>query len=170
MSQAPPSTAGHGLAGLSLVELLEHAQRADVELWAEGERLRFSAPKGGLPPELRDELVRRKADLLTFLQRATGGADGAAIEPRAEGGDPPLSYAQERLWFFDQVEPGSAAYNLFQAVRLGGPLVVAALARCLDLIRRRHEVLRTVFPPGAAGRPVQRIEPPLPRPLPVADL
>jgi amino acid adenylation domain-containing protein len=57
----------------------------------------------------------------------------------------PLSFAQERLWFFDQLEPGSAAYNIPRALRLKGALDTEALRRSLDEIVRRHEVLRATF-------------------------
>ncbi|MDY7092837.1 MAG: amino acid adenylation domain-containing protein [Acidobacteriota bacterium] len=170
MTTSGPSAVEQDLARLSLVDFLDHLHRADIEVWAEGERLRFSAPKGGLPPELRAELVRRKPELLTFLQQV-GAGDEEPLEPQPREGPPPLSYAQERLWFFDQLEPGSSAYNLFQAIELAGPLSVRALGRSLDAVRRRHEVLRTTF--GAAGEsasPVQIIHPPAARALPVVDL
>jgi amino acid adenylation domain-containing protein len=80
-----------------------------------------------------------------------------------------LSYAQQRLWFLDQLEPGSAAYNMPAAVRLSGRLDEAALARALAAVVRRHEVLRTTFV-NEDGRPVQRVGPPPPLPLPVIDL
>ena len=57
----------------------------------------------------------------------------------------PLSFAQERLWFFDQLEPNSAAYNIPRVLRLNGPLDTNALRRSLDTIVARHEVLRTSF-------------------------
>ena len=57
----------------------------------------------------------------------------------------PTSFAQERLWFIDRMEPGSAVYNIPVAWRLGGALDVAALERSLGEIVRRHEALRTVF-------------------------
>jgi amino acid adenylation domain-containing protein len=56
-----------------------------------------------------------------------------------------LSYAQQRLWFLHQLEPESAAYNIFGTVRFGGSLDVDALARSLREVARRHEVLRTTF-------------------------
>jgi amino acid adenylation domain-containing protein/FkbM family methyltransferase len=58
----------------------------------------------------------------------------------------PLSYAQQRLWFIQQLDAGSTAYNLPYGVRLSGALDVAALERSLLEIVRRHEVLRTCFP------------------------
>ena len=57
----------------------------------------------------------------------------------------PLSFAQQRLWFIDQLEPGTAAYNIPGAVRLSGVLDVAALERSFTEIVRRHEALRTRF-------------------------
>ena len=68
----------------------------------------------------------------------------------------PLSFAQQRLWFLDQLESGSAAYNLPSAVRLTGPLSAEALERSLKEIVRRHEVLRTTFT-VVDGQPVQVI-------------
>jgi hypothetical protein len=57
----------------------------------------------------------------------------------------PLSFAQQRLWFLDQLTPGSPVYNIHAAVRLTGSLDSRALERCFDEIVRRHEVLRTTF-------------------------
>ncbi len=81
----------------------------------------------------------------------------------------PLSFAQERLWFLDQLEPGSPAYNMPGGLRLAGPLDARALAAALSEIVRRHETLRTSFP-AVAGQPVQRVAPPAAVPLPVLDL
>jgi amino acid adenylation domain-containing protein/FkbM family methyltransferase len=87
-------------------------------------------------------------------------------------GEPiPLSFAQERLWFLDRLEPGSAAYNVPTAMRLTGRLDAAALAASLAEIARRHAALRTTFQ-MVAGAPVQLIAPPAGTglPLPRVDL
>jgi len=57
----------------------------------------------------------------------------------------PASFAQQRLWFLDQLEPGTPAYNLVRAFRISGALDVAALTSAIRTVVRRHESLRTVF-------------------------
>src|SRR5688500_17042038 len=57
----------------------------------------------------------------------------------------PLSFAQQRLWFLDQLQPGNPAYNLFDAWRLSGPLRVHILEEAFDEVVQRHEILRTNF-------------------------
>ncbi len=83
---------------------------------------------------------------------------GAAVRARAErrdgGAAIPLSLAQQRLWFIEQLEPGMGAYNIAAAVRLSGQLERAALGQALSEIVRRHEVLRTRFE-SRGGQPLQ---------------
>src|SRR6185503_18598942 len=81
----------------------------------------------------------------------------------------PMSFAQQRLWFLDQLDPGTSAYNLFTGYRLSGPLDISALERSLSEIVRRHEVLRTNFA-MIEGRLVQILNPPRPIELPIEDL
>jgi len=101
-------------------------------------------------------------------------AAGPPVRP-GETRRAPLSFAQRRLWFLDQLEPAFAAYNIPVAVRFSGPLDVAALAGSLDAIAARHETLRTTFE-SVQGEPAQVIAGPVPLqegaglPLPVADL
>ncbi len=81
----------------------------------------------------------------------------------------PLSFAQQRLWFLNQLEPGSAVYNCPAAVRFTGALNLAALAQSFNEVMRRHEVLRTRF--GVReGSAVQIVAPLLQVPLPIVDL
>lgn len=91
--------------------------------------------------------------------------------PRVEGAALPLSFAQQRLWFFDQLEPNSSAYNMPMAVRSKGKLDVEALERALLGVVRRHEVLRITFSAGNDGLPVQFVHPAPSRwPLALTDL
>src|SRR5262249_41131504 len=81
----------------------------------------------------------------------------------------PLSFAQQRLWFLDQLEPSSTAFNMPTGLRLLGKLNVAALERSFTEVVRRHETLRTRFD-SVAGTPVQVLMPAEPVHLPVVDL
>jgi len=85
------------------------------------------------------------------------GLETPPIARVERGGDLPTSFAQERLWFLDQLEPGGSAYNVTSAVRLVGRLDPAVLRAGLGLLTARHETLRTTFAPGPGGRPVERI-------------
>jgi amino acid adenylation domain-containing protein len=82
---------------------------------------------------------------------------------------PPLSFAQQRLWLLQRLEPESPAFNMPFALRLRGRLIPSALAASLSEISRRHEVLRTTFA-EVDGLPVQRIAPLRQQPLPLVDL
>src|SRR5690242_14720210 len=68
-----------------------------------------------------------------------------AIPPRASAAGARLSFAQERLWFLDQLMPGSPVFNVPMAVRISHPLDLDTLQRTVDEIVRRHEVFRTAF-------------------------
>jgi amino acid adenylation domain-containing protein len=81
----------------------------------------------------------------------------------------PLSFAQQRLWFLDQMEPGTPLYNMPQMFRMRGQLDVSALERALNKIVERHESLRTTFA-VRNDEPVQVIAPVLQMALPVTDL
>ncbi|KAB2674615.1 MAG: amino acid adenylation domain-containing protein, partial [Verrucomicrobia bacterium] len=76
----------------------------------------------------------------------------APLRPVARDRALPLSFAQQRLWFLDRMHAGSAAYHIPHATRLRGPLDVPVLARCLEELVRRHEILRTTFA-GDEGEP-----------------
>ena len=70
----------------------------------------------------------------------------------------PLSYAQQRLWFLDKLEPNTSTYNIFSAVRLNGPFDMSAFEKSINEIVRRHESLRTTFY-DVEGHPYQQINP-----------
>lgn len=112
----------------------------------------------------------QRAVLVSRLRRGrTEPADAVPRRP-AGAGDPPCSSGQEQLWFIDRFAPGIGVYNIPLALRLSGQLDAAALGRALADLAARHEALRTRLVPGPDGRPVQRIDPPGPVPLPLADL
>ena len=81
----------------------------------------------------------------------------------------PLSFAQQRLWLLDRIEPGSPKYNVPIAVRMTGALAAGPLVRALAEIVRRHEPLRTVYA-WMEGEPAQIVLPPAPEGIPFARL
>ena len=124
-------------------------------------------------PTLRDFLeAPTVAGLARLIDREL--AEGAGLQippivPVERDGPLPASFAQQRLWFVDQLDPGTASYNIPTAVRLEGVLDVAALGRALDEVVRRHEVLRTSFD-SEGGVPFQIVTPAEPVALPLIDL
>jgi amino acid adenylation domain-containing protein/non-ribosomal peptide synthase protein (TIGR01720 family) len=116
---------------------------------------------------------KRQALFAAMLRHGGLRVSGRERIPRRASDDAtqqlPLSFAQQRLWFLDQLVPDNAFYNVSTAVRVAYPLNVRALAEAIEEILRRHEVLRTVFP-SVDGRPVQSILPATPLNLPLIDL
>ncbi|MCI0396601.1 MAG: amino acid adenylation domain-containing protein [Chloroflexi bacterium] len=93
-----------------------------------------------------------------------------ARQPRRDGLNTfPLSLAQTRLWFLNQLVPDNVAYNLTSVLRLTGVVDPEVLERCLNEVVRRHETLRTVFD-EVDGQPLQVVRPATPLRLPVVDL
>ncbi len=113
--------------------------------------------------------ARSIAALVAQLPAHAAAPKTPALVARPREGALPLSFAQQRLWFLHQAEPASAAYNLPAALRLEGPLHVAALERALTEILARHEALRTTFA-LTGSEPAQIIGPATPISLPVEDL
>ncbi|MFC3787840.1 non-ribosomal peptide synthetase [Paenibacillus sp. GCM10012307] len=80
----------------------------------------------------------------------------------------PLSFAQQRLWFLDRLQPGNSAYNIYSAVKMNGQLQPELLRYCLNQLAQRHETLRTTF--REKPEPVQWIAPSIDLQLPIIDL
>ncbi|HEX6911984.1 MAG TPA: amino acid adenylation domain-containing protein, partial [Longimicrobium sp.] len=144
---------GHSLLATRLVSRVREAFGVELPL-----RALFEAPR-----------VSALAERVDALAGAGEALPAPPLLPVERAGDLPLSFAQQRLWFIDQLEPGGSAYNVPYALRLTGPLDVDALERSLSELVRRHETLRTRFP-SQGGEPVQVIDPAGPVRIPVADL
>ncbi|MBV9774839.1 MAG: amino acid adenylation domain-containing protein, partial [Gemmatimonadetes bacterium] len=119
---------GHSLLATRVVSRIREMLGAELPL-----RALFEAPTVAELAACVEEV--RRAGLPTL----------PPILPVEHTGALPLSFAQERLWFLDRLQPGSLAYNMPTALRLGGALDVAALERALGEVVRRHEALRTTF-------------------------
>ena len=144
---------GHSLLATQVVVRVREVFGTDVPL-----RLMFELPT-----------VAQLAAALKDARRDAGAEPPPEIVPVPRDRKLPLSFAQQRLWFVQQLEPESAAYNIASAVRLKGPLSVTALEQTFNEIVRRHEALRTSFV-EADGRPAQVISPRLLLKIPVVEL
>ncbi|WP_394823558.1 amino acid adenylation domain-containing protein [Pendulispora albinea] len=145
---------GHSLLATQLILRLRSLLELQVPI-----RAIFEAPT-----------VRALSERLGASERGWKVSAPPLTRARAERREhPPLSFAQQRLWFLDRLEPSSTAYTIPFALRLHGDLRVDALRLAIEDIVRRHEVLRTTFPLHD-GAPVQRIHAPSPWALPVIDL
>ncbi|HSE17005.1 MAG TPA: amino acid adenylation domain-containing protein [Pyrinomonadaceae bacterium] len=131
---------GHSLLATQLLSRLRHVLKVEVPL-----RKLFELPTIG--------------ELAQLIERDLPSAQGeeiTAIERASRNGPLPLSFAQERLWFLDQFEPGSSFYSIPMALRFTGSLDIDALHWALNEVEQRHESLRTVFANSEEG-PAQRV-------------
>jgi len=113
--------------------------------------------------------IAELAESIEVTMKAGQKFQAPPIVPVPRDGTLPLSFAQERLWLVDRLEPNNTAYNMPAALRLVGSLNIAALEQSFNEIVRRHEVLRTTFT-EVNGQPVQAIAPSLTLRIPVVDL
>ncbi|MEG4631193.1 amino acid adenylation domain-containing protein [Microcoleus sp. AR_TQ3_B6] len=114
-----------------------------------------------------DRSIARLA--VQILEQLTGNTKAAVPRPVSRSRHLPLSFAQERLWFFDQLAPGNPFYNLCGAVRVTGQLNAEALRQSIEKIIERHEILRTAFA-GGEKEQIQVIFEVGNFPLPLIDL
>ena len=144
--------------------------RDGIQLYAEQGKLKTRAASGAITPQIGAEIRARKDALLALLTEVAAN-DGAPapIGLRPAGASVPLSFAQQRLWFIDQLEGGSSQYHLPAALRLDGELDVGALHWALKQVLQRHEVLRTTYS-SSGGAAVQHPGAASPLVLAVHDL
>ncbi|CAM3286845.1 Amino acid adenylation domain-containing protein [Corallococcus soli] len=122
--------------------------------------------------ELAVRTLFESPTVAALAKRLPEAARSTALPPltRARQEEPPpLSFAQQRLWFIDQLEPGSPLYNMPFALRLSGTLEVSALQQAFDALVQRHEVLRTTYE-ARDGEPRQRVHPARPGVLRIEHL
>ncbi|MBU8897893.1 amino acid adenylation domain-containing protein [Corallococcus sp. M34] len=139
-------------------ELLAELNRRGLEVWAEGDLLRLRGPKGAAGDDLRKVLAEHKGELLELLRERHRVREVQPITRAPRDKPAPLSFGQQRLWFLDQLEPGSSTYNLALPMRVEGALDTDILERCFAEIVQRHEILRTYYAEDE-GVPVQIVDP-----------
>jgi len=129
---------------LTTTGLLEQLKLAGVDLYLDDGKLRYSAPKGVMNADVLAELKARKAEIIEILSAPAGHAEPelAALKRDGTPGELPLSYAQQRIWFLDELEPDNPFYNVTLAKRIRGSIDVEVLKQSLLTVINRHEVLR----------------------------
>ncbi|HWU90794.1 MAG TPA: amino acid adenylation domain-containing protein, partial [Kofleriaceae bacterium] len=131
---------GHSLLATLVTSRIRKQLSAEVAL-----RVLFEAPT---------------VEALAVRLEGEAHAGGPAIVAGAAGDGPsPASFSQERLWFLDELEPGSSAYHIPAAIRLEGRLDVDALVRSVEAIVRRHASLRTTFEADGEGKVIAVVHP-----------
>jgi len=153
---------------MNIIEFLADLQGRGVKVSTDGFQLRCEARPNTLTPELKHHLQTRKNEIIGFL---AGGnqQNSKAIVSVSRDRDLPVSFAQQRLWFIDQLEAHSPLYNMPTALRFIGQMDISVFERALREIVHRHEILRTNFV-IVNGNPVQKIKPFLDLTLPIIDL
>jgi amino acid adenylation domain-containing protein len=141
---------GHSLLATQIVARVRAAFDADLEILS-----LFAEPT-----------VAGLAERARHAERAD---DALGLRPVPRGGALPLSYAQRRFWFLDQLAPGNPFYNVPDVVRISGPLRIDVLRASINDVVARHEALRTTFAPGD-GDPVQVVHPALDLDVGLVDL
>ena len=144
---------GHSLLATQLVSRLLEVFHVELPL-----RELFTSPT-----------ISELAQTIETAIKTQHGTTTFPITPQEHNENPPLSFAQQRLWFLEHLKPNSSLYLIPCAARLTGPLNIEALEQSLNEIVRRHEVLRTTFAANN-GRPFQVISPTASLTLELIDL
>ena len=140
---------------MSTVAFLKELEADKIELWVDGDRLRYRAARGAMTPERLSKLKEKKNEIIARLRAA-------------ETQTMPLSAGQEAFWVLHRLAPASAAYHIAFAVRLVGPLQPAHLSGALARLVARHPALRTVVG-ERDGKPTQWLPPDLPLDFAIVD-
>ncbi|MEL6439652.1 MAG: amino acid adenylation domain-containing protein [Cyanobacteria bacterium J06621_8] len=115
-------------------DFLQNLRSQEIELWVEGEKLRYRGKKEVLTPEILGQIKQYKSEILDFL-----GQNSEPDQPY------PLSVGQQALWFLYQLAPESTAYNLEYAVRLQPDTDISLLRQAFSKLVARHPSLHTVY-------------------------
>jgi len=147
---------GHSLLATQVIARLREIFQVEIPLRSLFEKPTIAALAANVSAALNDGRFTQAQDIHPLTRSAMAGVL-------------PLSFAQERLWFWEQLHPGTPTYNLTSAFRLDGELDVSILEQSLNEIMRRHEILRTSYI-AVEGQPVQIVAPHSFVPLSVKDL
>ncbi|WP_138505990.1 non-ribosomal peptide synthetase [Nostoc sp. PA-18-2419] len=155
----------------SLASFMAAIRKMEIKLWVEAGKLKYQAPSGVMTKALLQEITERKSEIIDFLRPAENSFSSflQPIPRVAQNATLPLSYAQQRLWFLDQLEGLSPTYNIIKAFQVEGAIAIPVFERCLNELIKRHEILRTSFK-SVDGKISQAIAPVLQLQIPQVDL
>ncbi len=131
-------------AECDLNALLNHLSQKNIEIWLEGDKLKFKSPPQIMTDELKEQLRQSKNSLIKHLKNIQRNLYE-------------LSFSQERLWFLQQLDTTNVFYNIPLIAWLDGNLNIQALESAFNHILQRHEVLRAIFPKSNSGLPTLEI-------------
>ena len=132
---------------MTLQDVLSSSRQQGVQLYLKEGKLAVRAKKGSVPDDLLAAIKMFKDEIICFLEKNDLGNDELlpAITPMSAAGSSPLSYAQERLWFIEQMHEDTTQFNITSEFDLDGELERQAFDTALDMLMRRQQSLRTSF-------------------------
>ena len=147
---------------MNTAEFIRCLRAADIRLVVKDGNLKCDAPEGALSADIKEELVRRKEEILARLKitpKRVPVSDPITKAPRLK--HLPLTFAQQRLWFLHKLDPQDPVYNITASRLIEGRIDIKVLEQSIDLLSERHEILRTVFPEkdGVPGQMVTNQKP-----------
>ncbi len=136
-------------------ELLSLLNKNQIRLYLEDSKLKCSANKGKVTSEILQQIKIHKAALTSLLSHKTKTFSHIPTTPTLP--DYPLSFAEERLWFLNQLDGNNATYNIPIAYKIKGAIHIPYFQQSLDFLIKKHESLRTVFFKNSEGEGRQKI-------------
>lgn len=131
---------------MTLAQLLKDAADSGIELYLEGEQLKFRAHGEPLGPALKARLVAHKTEVIGFLKQHGARPENQPVaRPEWYNKPAPLTHAQQQLYYLEQLAGPSAQYNMANAFHVVGPLNTSALETSVRALLERHLVLRTGY-------------------------
>ncbi|MES2296356.1 MAG: amino acid adenylation domain-containing protein, partial [Pseudomonadota bacterium] len=161
----------------NMFEVINTLSDAGIFVFVEDGKLKTRSDANVITPDIVTLIKANKDDLIAYLSKAEqagasehdGQAPQQVIVARHQD-SARLSFGQQRLWLLDQIDGGSAHYNMPGALRLRGALNLDALTRALNSILARHQSLRTCFAVDADGQASQHVQPLRDIAVPISDL
>ncbi|NRB37621.1 MAG: amino acid adenylation domain-containing protein [Pseudomonadales bacterium] len=146
---------------MTAAQLIGKLGAAGIKLWLDEEKqLRFKAPKGALTAILKDQLIANKPAVIAFLADAKGKklSDTIPRLNRDKDQEYSLSFAQQRFWFLDRLEPGNPSLHIPAAIHIKGALDIKLMRKSFDILAERHESLRSYFVIDEQQQVLQKID------------